>query len=131
MLSDFFRINLPYGISRNDQDEWMAFNREYMPLGFSTTDYPKENNPTDHFPNLPIHTKYKGLTEKVLLSIAVDSGGEPAIERDENGKINKVWFYDDRSNPRNQERESKKVWDSYFDKLKVLAMSNRAIPQAS
>ena len=129
MLSDFFRINLPYGISRNDQDEWMAFNREYMPLGFSTTDYPKEHDMANPFPSLPIHTKYKGLTEKILLSIAAKNG--TAIERDDNGKISKVWFYDDGSNPLNQERESKKVWDDYFDKLKILAKCKRAIPQSS
>jgi hypothetical protein len=30
-LSDFFRINMPYGLKRNPSDEWFAFNREYMP----------------------------------------------------------------------------------------------------
>lgn len=32
-LTDFFRINLPYGIKCNDKNEWATFNREYMPLG--------------------------------------------------------------------------------------------------
>jgi hypothetical protein len=36
-LTDFFRKNLPYGIARNENGEWMAFNREYLPLGFNTT----------------------------------------------------------------------------------------------
>jgi len=35
MLGNFFRINMPYGIIRNENGEWMAFNREYMPLGFN------------------------------------------------------------------------------------------------
>lgn len=30
MLNNFFRINLPYGIAKNDNDEWMTFNCEYM-----------------------------------------------------------------------------------------------------
>lgn len=34
MLENFFRINLPYGMIRNDKNEWMCFNREYMPLGY-------------------------------------------------------------------------------------------------
>ena len=119
MLSDFFRINLPYGISRNDQDEWMAFNREYMPLGFSTTNYPKEHNADNPFPNLPVHVKYKGLTEKVLTELATKADG--AIKRDEDGKISKIWLYDDGTNPVNQSRDNKQLWDSYFDKLKVLA----------
>ncbi len=38
MLSDFFRINLPYGISRTDDNEWFAFNREYLPLGWNDSD---------------------------------------------------------------------------------------------
>ena len=29
-LTDFFRINLPYGIRKNDKGEWVAFNREYQ-----------------------------------------------------------------------------------------------------
>ncbi len=33
-LSDFFRINLPYGMMRNESGEWFVFNREYAPLGF-------------------------------------------------------------------------------------------------
>lgn len=119
MLSDFFRVNLPYGISRNDQDEWMAFNREYMPLGFSTKTYEDKGNPPNVFPNLPIHTKYKGLTEKVLLKLATKEGG--AIRRDDDGKINAIWLYDDGNNPMNQSRDNAKLWDEYFDKLKVLS----------
>ena len=32
-LSNFFKINLPYGIKRNENGQWTAFNREYKPLG--------------------------------------------------------------------------------------------------
>jgi hypothetical protein len=37
-LTDFFRINLPYGLKRNDNDEWFCFNREYVPLGWNSKD---------------------------------------------------------------------------------------------
>ena len=36
-LFDFFRVNLPYGLKKNSKKEWIAFNREYMPLGWNTT----------------------------------------------------------------------------------------------
>jgi hypothetical protein len=121
MLSDFFRINLPYGISRNEKGEWMAFNREYMPLGFNTEEFERGQNAENPFPNLPVHTKYKGLTESILLKIAADNGGQLAVEYDDNGKINKVWLYNDLSNPRNQKRENKMLWNEYFDKLKILS----------
>lgn len=36
-LTDFTRINLPYGIERNEKGEWTAFNREYLQsLGYYT-----------------------------------------------------------------------------------------------
>jgi hypothetical protein len=38
-LTDFFRINLPYGIQKNDVGEWSAFNREYKPLGWNTDEW--------------------------------------------------------------------------------------------
>lgn len=40
-LSDFFRINLPYGIKRNSKNEWFAFNREYVPIGWNKKDHEK------------------------------------------------------------------------------------------
>ena len=35
MINDFLRINLPYGIKKNENNEWAAFNREYLPLDFN------------------------------------------------------------------------------------------------
>lgn len=32
-MIDFFRINMPYGMVRNDKGEWCFFNREYTYLG--------------------------------------------------------------------------------------------------
>ena len=42
-LTDFFRINLPYGIVRDSKGRWSAFNREYLPLGWNE----REDSPVD------------------------------------------------------------------------------------
>lgn len=94
MLNNFFRINMPYGITRNEKGEWSAFNREYMPLGYN--DSRLKGNIIKEFGELPIWTKYKALHEKTLLSLAIHP---EAIKRDEDGKINQVWFYNDGTNP--------------------------------
>ncbi len=72
MLSDFFRINLPYGLERNANGEWMAFNREYLPLGFNTKDLRSDFFPEKEVEDSPYYTRYKGLTERVLLSLRLE-----------------------------------------------------------
>nr|WP_320023214.1 hypothetical protein [uncultured Draconibacterium sp.] len=119
MLSDFFRINLPYGLARNKKGEWMAFNREYMPIGFNNKDFRIDFFPEEEFKELPIYTKYKGLTEKILLKIAARDGD--AIRRDENGKIYSVWLYNDSTNPMNQSSKSNSYWKDYWEKLEILS----------
>lgn len=32
-MTDFFRINMPYGMVKNSKGEWCFFNREYTYLG--------------------------------------------------------------------------------------------------
>nr|WP_169605363.1 hypothetical protein [Microscilla sp. PRE1] len=116
MFGNFFRINLPYGIARNDQGEWMAFNREYMPLGYNDTSL--KGDPGNSFQDLPIYTSYKGLTEKVLTELAHSSD---AIRRNENNEITTIFLYNDRSNPTNQYEEKPHYWKLYFEKLKKLS----------
>ena len=116
MLSDFFRINLPYGIVKNKNGEWMAFNREYLPLGYNNKDSKGMHGKS--YLDLPIYTKYKRITEKLLIELAHSEDG---IQRDENGEITKVFFYNDGTNPRNQSTDKKELWDSYFDKFKKLS----------
>lgn len=113
MLSDFFRINLPYGIARNEAGEWVAFNREYLPLGFNKTLVNPGfdiNGKSDY----PIHTKYRNIKEQTLLKLADQ---ESAISRDEAGKVQTVFLYDDRTNPMNDN----KFWDHYIEKLKIVS----------
>ena len=86
-LTDFFRINLPYGIVRDSKGRWSAFNREYLPLGWNEReDSPVDINSDNAFGNIPIHTEYEKVTEKKLFEIA---GDEKFVERDTDGKINR------------------------------------------
>lgn len=116
MLSDFFRINLPYGIARNDNDEWMAFNREYLPLGYNNTN--SKGMPGHDYLEMPIYTKYKGISEKKLLLLA---DKDSSLQRDENGKICRLFLYDDGTNPMNQSRKNKALWMKYFKKIETLS----------
>ena len=113
MLTDFFRINFPYGIKRNSNNEWACFNREYMPLGWNTVER-KSIHDEEAFVQLPIYTKYNGLTEAKFLKLAIEPD---AVRRDENGKINIVFFYKDATNP----QSSPQHWDIYFEKIKLLS----------
>lgn len=116
MLSDFFRINLPYGIAKNAAGEWMAFNREYLPLGYN--DISIKGLPGKSYLDLPVYTKYKGITEKLLLDLA---HSEKGITRNEDGEIVRIYLYNDGSNPLNQATDQKELWDRYFEKLKRLS----------
>jgi len=113
MLSDFFRINFPYGIRKNSKGEWVCFNREYMPLGWN-----RKENVSIHdekaFAHLPVYTKYNGLTDARLEKLAI----EPyAVSRDDEGKIYMVFFYNDKTNPQSEPRN----WNEYFEKIKLLS----------
>ena len=116
MLSDFFRINLPYGIAKNENGEWMAFNREYLPLGYNDTSM--SGQPGVSFLDLPVYTKYKTVSEKLLNELADD---ETNLQRDEKGNITKVFLYKDSSNPMNQRPEKRELWAKYFQKLEQLS----------
>ena len=113
-LTDFFRINLPYGIKRNKRGEWFAFNREYMPLGWNSTVHKKSISDDNVYSDYPIYTSYKGITEAKLKKLAqsIDS-----MHLDENGKIKAVFFYNDGTNPQSNPAH----WKDYLDKLKILS----------
>lgn len=108
-LTDFFRINMPYGMESNEKGEWMFFNRDYKPIGFNTSDF-------IDYHKYPVFTKYKALTENKLISLShqIDKKG---IQKDEKGKIYKVYFYNDSTNP----MIYPKCWDAYLKKIKMLS----------
>ena len=90
-LNNFFKINMPYGIKRNENGHWAAFNREYRPLG--------ENDFMKHVPDSDfIYTDYGKLSERFLMDLADDP---TSFQMDENNVIVRVFFYDDATNPAN------------------------------
>lgn len=122
MLGDFFRINMPYGLSRNKKNEWMAFNREYMPLGFNSIEskYKESMGSTpesENFPyeNLPIHTAYKNMTNEILLSIS------DSTQIDAEGNICRIYLYNDSTNPVNVSNRKTQLFIDYFKKLEILS----------
>lgn len=117
-LNYFFAINLPYGIERNEQGEWVAFNREYSPLGYtekSSLKIEDEIEKTD----TPLYCKYEDITEEMLLNLSVN--GEKSVRRDEKGEITRVWFYDDNTNPALGSMDVRRKYNEYWRKLEVLA----------
>lgn len=113
-LTDFFRINLPYGMMKNSNDEWFVFNREYVPLGWNSKKSSKSIYDENHLIDYPVYTKYKGLTDERIMKIIPDP---EHITWDKEGKIHRVFFYDDRTNPQSNE----KYWDVYFKIIKSLS----------
>lgn len=112
-LTDFFRINFPYGMKRNKKNEWFVFNREYMPLGWNSKIDQESIYKDDSYASMPLYTGYKGLTENAISKIVDQS----FIHRDEEKNISIVFFYDDRTNPKN----SPEFWNRYFNIIKSLA----------
>lgn len=118
-LNHFFTINLPYGLARQKDGGWMAFNREYLPMGFNQK--ARSTFPVEEWEGLPIYTKYEKITELFLLKLAFD---ENSVRRDEDGKINKIWLYNDLTNPTNHKNFNNKYWIEYCKKLNLLAKLN-------
>lgn len=110
-LTDFFRINFPYGMKKNKNDEWFVFNREYMPLGWNS----KFNQESIHkemtYSEFPVYTKYKDLTENLILEIIKDK--ERIHKNNQNGIV-QIFFYDDKTNP----KSNPKYWNDYIDIIK-------------
>lgn len=114
-LFNFFRINLPYGIKKNADNTWFAFNREYVPLGWSSKQKAESIAGTSKpYLDYPIHTKYKGLTDQAILSFIKN---KELIHYNDNGEIQTVFFYDDRLNPTVKGGN----WDAYFGIIKSFA----------
>lgn len=113
-LTDFFRINSPYGLKKNSKGEWFTFNREYVPLGWNSKVGAKSIVDENAYPNYPIYTKYKGLTEKAILKIITDPD---KIQRNKEGEIELIFFYTDRTNPQSNQQ----FWRDYFEIIKAFS----------
>ena len=93
----------------------MAFNREYMPLGWNTVDNKLNIENENDFSKFPTFTKYKSLTDKKLLEI---TGNVKDVQYGSDKKINKIFLYSDGTNPSSKPEH----WDLYFNKLKKLSV---------
>ena len=118
-LTDFFRINLPYGMKKNSKNEWYVFNREYVPLGWNSTDKHKSIFDENAYPDFPLYTKYKGLTENAILKIIKDAD---RIQRNDAGEIDRVFFYYDKTNP----QSNPAYWNDYFEIIKAFSKFDKA-----
>lgn len=113
MLTDFFRINLPYGMVNGENDKWMLFNRERKPIGFNT------DEPVKGLPKLPVYNGYWGLSDRFIMELV--GYDETSITRDEKGNIQQFWLYNDATNPINQPSKNNEHWAVYWKKLEALA----------
>ena len=113
-LTDFFRINLPYGIVKSKDGKWYAFNREYVPIGWNDTKNQEQFNDDNSHLDIPIRTKYKNAKAALLKKLIDD---DTTVRYDEAGKIKMIFLYKDKTNPAND----KKYWDRYFEKIKILS----------
>ena len=118
-LNTFFTINMPYGIQKNDKNEWVAFNREYAPIGWN--EYLKEGGANltekESTSHLPIKTSYKSI-DRVILKYS--NMYDNLVQRNNKGEIDTLFFYDDGTKP----TINKKYWDAYTDKLFIFTSLN-------
>jgi len=111
MLTDYFRLNLPYGMERKAHG-WVAFNREYLPLGVANDIFRKEDKDA-------VYPVYTGLTDTFIMELTGYDAS--AVKRDEKGNIEKFWLYSDSTNPMNQRQRDNEFWAVYWQKLQSLS----------
>lgn len=111
-MTDFFRINMPYGMVKNNKGESCFFNREYTYLGS------KERGKIQEDP--PFFCQYIGITNDFLESLAEEN----SIERDEKGRITRIWFYNDATTPARVKIDDE-LWNTYINKIKKLCELKR------
>lgn len=109
-----FRINYPYGLALKEEGNWIAFNREYMPLGYRDSELGVSVN----YINAPIPPDYQNIPEKVLVELA----GSDTIDRDSTGMITQVFLYNDVTNPTNTPigKAQDKLYSLYDAKYQLL-----------
>lgn len=66
------------------------------------------------YSEMPVYTKYKGLTENAILKIIKDVD---RIQRNDEGEIVRVFFYYDKTNP----QSNSKYWTDYFEIIKAFS----------
>lgn len=110
--TNFFRINMPYGVIVKANGELICFNRNYAPIGhFSTIEscitWINESE-------LPIFGSYEPISDDLLRKIAIDHRID--VWEDDSRVIH---LYLDESNPTDKPMSDKK-WKAYFERIKLL-----------
>ena len=112
-LSNLFRVNFPYGIRVNTENNSVAFfNREYGQLG--TNDAMN----CDLRDTEKIETKYKSLTLDKIIDIVEKNLGK-TVSTSKQGNHVCIFFYDDLTNPSN--KGNGKYYAKYFKILEDLS----------
>lgn len=106
-----FKINEIYGIRKNDSMEWVAFNRDYTPLGTERKSPMVKDYVDDK--DFPLFGLSKNIKDNELKAVAWD--GKEGIKMHE-GSIEFVFLYADNCSP----WLSKKYLDEYYVRLKKL-----------
>ena len=114
-LTDFFRINMPYGLKKNPDGSWFVFNREYLPLGFWDTRYKTESHLDKPYRELPVNCFYRRCTWRLLESII--ELGEAYVKRNDKGEVYMIFLYNDLTNPQSRPE----YWPQYWKKIELLS----------
>lgn len=118
-MDNFFKINMPRGMVKNSNGQWTLFNREFLPLGHRPDGAQCPSVFGNSYLDLPIHHRYIGATEELLIKLS-ENGGE-LDRREADNSIYKVQFYTQNTNP----TVDPYYWDSYFNKIKLLGELKR------
>ncbi len=103
-MSDFRSVYMPYCLQRLPDGRYTVLNREYRPLGITTTDF----SCVVDYEKFPIAARLTGLTPKgVARRLSVDGSAD----------MNRIYLYHDGCVP----THGAKHMNAYMKRLKILA----------
>ena len=99
-MTDFRCIYLPYCLLKHDSGGYLILNRDYKPLGFSTTKHLT-------YEDYPIEAKFLRMSKTTAAKLS--------YEKSDN--LDRIFLYNDGCIPTSSEQNMKQ----YLEKLKILA----------
>ena len=99
-LHDFRSAHLPYCLQMQKDGRYVVLNREYKPIGFTTTDWVD-------YEKYPVAVKIKGLTAKKAEKVSYKGSGD----------LDNIYLYNDGCVP----TKSTKNMQAYLKRLEALA----------
>ena len=117
-INDFFRINMPYGIRKDNNGRWVAFNREYLPIGWNKAKSEIRIDSADTLEHIPVFTRYKELTHSEVAKVIKDIDLLHIVDNE----LKTIYFYGDNNYPPSSDENWLKYSTiiRYFSKLLVL-----------